>query len=169
MLAMASYDFQYSNNGWNGSESVFFTHIAGFLWIIGLMILLLFAERVLIALAAYFDANSKGNRDALMWALLIGFLGPIPAIIYLFVRNSGKTYVVCPNCGLSHWIHDPNCPRCGAPNTAQTMPANPYQEQQAHRAGMFLIFGVILFVLAIVAAVAFGIAVASAAVVFVAH
>nr|WP_319489563.1 hypothetical protein [uncultured Caproiciproducens sp.] len=106
--------------------------------------LLALASRVLFALAAYHDACAKSNPDAVMWGLLIGFLGLIPGIIYLCVRNSSRSFVACPNCGFRHYFYDMNCPRCGAPNQNSTQNANPMAAQQAHRAKVLFIIAIVL-------------------------
>lgn len=55
-----------------------------------ILVCILLAERILVALAAYHDALSLGRQDeSLFWGLLIGFLGFIPAMIYLVVRSRG--------------------------------------------------------------------------------
>lgn len=125
---------------------------AGIAFLFSIIGLVGMAERVLIGLAAYNDACSKGNPDAVMWGLLIGFLGLIPGIIYLCVRNSGRQYTMCSNCGLRHFAMDPNCPRCGAPNVVPPY-ANPYVFQQAHRAKVLLIVAIFLIAFVVIAGV----------------
>jgi heme/copper-type cytochrome/quinol oxidase subunit 2 len=107
------------------------------------------AERVLFAVAAYNDACSRDNSDAVMWGLLIGFLGVIPGIIYLCVRNSGRSFATCQNCGCSHYAGDHNCPRCGAPNQTQQF-VNPLAAQQAHRAKVLMWIALVLLAISLV-------------------
>lgn len=110
----------------------------------GLLILLLLAERILFALAAYHDALGKGNPDALVWALLIGFLGLIPGIIYLCVRSSGRKMIACPKCGFLHYAADFCCPSCGEPNPAPDRSQNPEAARLAARAKNELIAAVVV-------------------------
>lgn len=129
------------------------------------------ASRILFAIAAYNDAMSKCNSDALMWALLIGFLGLIPGIIYLCIRNSQGRMVCCPKCGYWHKAFDPVCPQCGEPNPAvQQQPANPYAQVYASKAKKELIAAVAciaaVFVIAIVGGIAIGAYAAVAAIPF---
>lgn len=109
--------------------------------------------RILVALAVYFDARSKSNRDAVMWALLVGFLGLIPGIIYLCIRNTVRNYTVCGNCGISHLVTDQTCPQCGAPNPYSSQYVNPLADQQAHQAKVLLIIGLVILGVAIIAMV----------------
>ena len=124
---------------------------AGIVFLLSIIGLVAIAERVLIGLAAYNDACAKGNPDAVMWGLLIGFFGLIPGIIYLCIRNSGRQYTMCGNCGLRHFAMDSNCPRCGTPNVPPY--ANPYVLQQAHRAKVLLIVAVFLIAFVVIAGI----------------
>ena len=110
------------------------------------------AERILFGMAAYHDALSKGNPDAVMWGLLIGFLGLIPGIIYLCVRGSSGRMVCCRKCGFWHRAVDPVCPMCGEPNpAAQAMPL--YSGMYASRAKKELVAAVICIAAAVVVSV----------------
>ena len=128
----------------------------------GLSIVLIFAivsllgitERVLFAVAAYNDACAKSNRDAVMWGLLIGFLGLIPGIIYICVRNSGHEFVNCPACGFVHSTRDSNCPKCAAPNPICDQNANPLAAQQQHRAKILFTVALVFLGVAVLASVA---------------
>ncbi len=122
------------------------------------------AVHVLFAVAAYNDARSKMNQNALMWALLIGFLGAIPGIIYLCIRNNPvREFVTCMKCGATYHGAYMNCPRCGEPNSFNAQYLNPFAEEQRHRArvlcivaavliGLAVLFGIIMVVLAAAAA-----------------
>lgn len=112
------------------------------------------AERVLLGFAAYHDARAKSNPDAAMWGLLVGFLGLIPGIIYLCIRNSSRTFTVCTSCGCTHAAADMNCPKCGAPNPASSQYVNPFAEQQAHRAKVEFIIALVLIGLGVLMAAA---------------
>lgn len=121
-------------------------------WILfSLFSLIGLAERVLLAFAAYYDASARGNRDAVMWAFLIGFFGWIPGVIYLCIRNSGHTMASCPNCGCVHPLGDLSCPRCGAPASVRN--ENPFFAQQERRAKGFLITALVLIGIAVVVGV----------------
>jgi Ca2+/Na+ antiporter len=101
-------------------------------WIV--MVALLIA-RVLFAMAAYYDACSKMNPNAVMWGLLIGFLGLIPGIIYLCIRNdTGRGPINCPKCGILYHSGYHNCPQCGEVNPVNNMYLNPFILQQQNRA-----------------------------------
>lgn len=103
--------------------------------------LLFLAERILFALAAYHDAQSKGNPDAMIWALVIGLLGMIPGIIYLCIRGSGRRLVQCANCGYPHDSSDFCCPKCGEKNPGVTE-GSPYAQVLASRAKKEMIGGI---------------------------
>jgi Oxygen-sensitive ribonucleoside-triphosphate reductase len=124
----------------------------GVLFLIMVVSLLALAARVLFALAAYNDACAKANPDALMWGLLVGFLGLIPGIIYLCIRNSSRNYIMCPNCGFRHYFYDAVCPRCGAPNQPPQN-RNPLAGEQVRRAKLFLTIAVALTGVALLAVI----------------
>lgn len=122
------------------------------------------AARILFAMAAYNDAMAKNNSDAMMWGLLIGFLGLIPGIIYLCIRNSQQRTVCCQKCGYWHSPYQPVCPQCGEPNPTAVPAQNPYQQIYADRARKELIAAIICFAAMIVVSIVFGIAIAAFAV-----
>ena len=109
-----------------------------------LLFLLWISMKILFALAAYHDALSKGNRDAVMWGLLIGFLGLIPGIVYLCVRNSVSTQVRCRNCGALYGSWYQFCPACGEKNNNPAPTFGPYAEVYEQKAKRELIAGIIL-------------------------
>lgn len=122
------------------------------------------AARVLFALAAYNDAQAHVNPDALMWSLLIGFLGLIPGIIYLCIRGSQQRKVCCLKCGFWHSAWEPNCPRCGAPSeNVQQEPSTAYTTVYAAKAKKFLVAALICLGIMIVAAIVGGIAIGASA------
>lgn len=142
--------FEFAQGHVDTAGVAIFLVLAASLWmVLGLV------ERVLFALAAYYDACAKENADALMWALLIGFLGFIPGIIYLFVRNTGTGYAICPNCGLGHSGRDFACPRCGATTPVRDPNANPMAPLQAHRAKVLMIIGFVVIAVMLVLGVIF--------------
>lgn len=94
-----------------------------FLIVYFLLIAALIVGDILFALAVYNDAKSLCNKDATMWAVLVGFLGLIPGIIYLCIRKStGSRQPCCGNCRAPLMPGAPVCYRCGA----QQPPYNPY-------------------------------------------
>lgn len=157
----------FTNGHMGGRTDTLIISGIGVILMITLMGLLTVAQRVLFALAAYHDACSKSNPDAVMWGLLIGFLGFIPGIIYLCVRNSSRRFTICSNCGCSHYAYDINCPRCGAPNQNPLESMNPFAAQQAHRAKGMLTAAIIMIgaeiILGIICAVSFTMSVFSMA------
>lgn len=164
---MDAIEFVFPQSGFEGasvSDAAFLQVIFSMIWLIGLVALFGLAQQVLFGLAAYNDARAKGNPDAVMWGLLVGFLGLIPGIIYLFVRNSNHSYVVCQSCGFTHMASDFSCPKCGAPGAAPNQYANPLVAEQAHRARVLLIIAIILFVISIILSLIFAFSIASAAV-----
>ena len=92
-----------------------------------LIFLFSIAAQVLLACAAYQDAKSLNNKDATMWAVLIGLLGLIPGIIYLCIRKNNSNSVssvqqICIGCRAPIAAGTNICPYCGA----QQPPMNPY-------------------------------------------
>ncbi len=136
----------------NGSDAAIVTAGIGFAILMFVLALICIAGRVLLAFAAYNDARAKSNPDAVMWGILIGFFGLIPGIIYLCVRNSGRNFIVCQNCGFSHYFGDMNCPKCGAPNQTPQY-VNPFAAQQAHKAKVQLTVALVLLGIGVVAAI----------------
>lgn len=112
--------------------------------IIGILTLAFLAERILFALAAYHDALGKGNQDAAVWGLLIGFLGLIPGIVYLCVRTSGRKMTACPKCGFLHYASDFRCPNCREPGPAAHKPENPEAANFAAKAKNELIAAIVV-------------------------
>lgn len=116
-------------------------------------------SHVLFAVAAYYDAKAKLNQNALMWGLLIGFLGLIPGIVYLCVRNNpAQEFVRCAKCGATYHGAYMNCPGCGEPNFMNVQYLNPFVEQQKHRAKVLCIIASVLLgltVFGLIAMVAF--------------
>lgn len=118
------------------------------------------AGGILIALAIWNDAKAQNNKYATMWALLTGFFGWIPAVIYLCVRKNQAGSIVprpiCMNCRAPLFPGQMHCQYCGAP-VYQINPANIpnfcFPEEAAKRmkrAKIFLIVGIILVAASIV-------------------
>lgn len=132
------------------------------MFFICILALISLAVHILLGLAAYDDARAKSNPDAVMWGLLIGFLGLIPGIIYLCIRNSARGYTVCTNCGFGHPATDLNCPKCGAPNPVATQNINPFAAQQAHRAKVLFIVALVLLGVTVLVSLVIGIQILTA-------
>ena len=58
------------------------------------------------------DAKARGMDSAILWMLLVLFLGLIGLLIYLFARPQGNM-VSCPNCGNRRLQSSVKCPHCG--------------------------------------------------------
>jgi tetrahydromethanopterin S-methyltransferase subunit D len=59
------------------------------------------------------DAKARGMDSAVLWMLLVFFLGLIGLVIYLLARPQGNM-VPCPNCGNKKLQASVKCPHCGA-------------------------------------------------------
>jgi hypothetical protein len=59
------------------------------------------------------DAKARGMDSAILWMLLVFFLGLIGLVIYLLARPQGNM-VQCPNCGNKKLQASVRCPHCGA-------------------------------------------------------
>ena len=93
----------------------FFFFRSFFLWIVCIIFFIGF--QVCMALAVYYDGQSKMNRNSVVWAVLCGLLGIIPMIIYLCVRNNPSMVpIYCSQCGRAHVISEPCCPFCHQEN-----------------------------------------------------
>lgn len=58
------------------------------------------------------DAKARGMDSAILWMLLVFFLGVLGLIIYLFARPQGNL-VPCPHCGNKRLQASVRCPHCG--------------------------------------------------------
>lgn len=58
------------------------------------------------------DAKSRGMDSAILWMLLVFFLGLIGLIIYLFARPQGNL-IQCPKCNNKRLQVSAQCPHCG--------------------------------------------------------
>lgn len=105
------------------------------------------AGSVLVALAVYNDAKSRWNESAVMWTALVGFLGWIPGIVYLCVRNNPlRRIYACHNCGWGNPLSARQCGRCGAGLYYPTEETARLQK----KAKTFLIIGLVLWGLAVI-------------------
>lgn len=58
------------------------------------------------------DAKARGMDSAILWMLLVFFLGLIGLVIYLFSRTKGEL-VLCSNCNNKRLQSSLKCPHCG--------------------------------------------------------
>ena len=94
------------------------------------------------------------SLNAVMWAMLVGILGWIPGIVYLCVRNHrANRLMACPQCGFAHRVAEPFCPQCHVQNPYSAPFQNPLAAQQAHRAKLLLIWGIVAYVAVILLAI----------------
>lgn len=59
------------------------------------------------------DAKARGMDSAVLWMLVVFFLGIIGLVIYLLARPQGNM-IPCPNCGNKRLQASVKCPHCGA-------------------------------------------------------
>ena len=122
------------------------------------------AGQVLLALATWNDARAHNNRYALVWALLVGFVGWIPGIIYLCLRQkmAGSVFpqLFCPRCRAQIALGQNYCMYCGTPAPAY-YPENVGKfctpEESARRmakAKWMMILGLVFFGLSILITIA---------------
>ncbi|CZT56257.1 hypothetical protein BN3661_01276 [Eubacteriaceae bacterium CHKCI005] len=114
-------------------------------------LVLAIGSQVMLALCIYNDAKARGDQNAVLFAVLSGVLGVIPAIIYLVLRsNSGPdTALMCPNCGVVLPQGASHCPNCGMPHPkARIIP--PDADVRSKRAKGLLIGWIVSLVLSIV-------------------
>ena len=118
----------------------------GFIVMIVFVCLVGVAAQVLLGLATYNDAKARGNNDPVMWGLLVGFLGWIPGIVYLCLRNNNANRLMtCPQCGFVHRVAEPFCPQCRVQNPYSAPFQNPHTQQQAPPAKQRLIWAVVAY------------------------
>ena len=72
-------------------------------WVVLIIALLVWVAR---------DAKARGMDSAILWMLLVLFLGPLGLVIYLFARPQGNL-VPCPNCSNKRLQSSVKCPHCG--------------------------------------------------------
>ena len=136
------------------AEAAAINALMGFIVVIILVSLLGIAAQVLLGLATYNDAKARGNSAPAMWGLLVGILGWIPGIVYLCVRNHrANRLMACPQCGFAHRVAEPFCPQCHVQNPYSAPFQNPLAAQQAHRAKLLLIWGIVAYVAVILLAI----------------
>lgn len=60
--------------------------------VVFIFIVLMLLARFFLGFAVFYDAKSRKNNHPLIWALLCGFFGFIPVIVYFNLKS------VCPRC-----------------------------------------------------------------------
>lgn len=58
------------------------------------------------------DAKNRGMDGAVVWMLLVFFLGPLGLIIYIFSRPKGDM-MACKQCNNKRLEASAKCPHCG--------------------------------------------------------
>lgn len=110
---------------------------------------------VFLGLAVYNDAKSWNCDNAVMWGLLSGIIGFIPAIVYLVIRSDAKGKVKCPRCGNKLPVGMQFCPLCQTP-IGLILAVNEAEELRLkNKAKNYLIFMIICIVLTIILSIAF--------------
>ncbi|MFZ1322974.1 MAG: PLDc N-terminal domain-containing protein [Ignavibacteria bacterium] len=80
----------------------------------GVMILipvLWFAISIALLVWTARDAKSRGMDGAVLWMILVLFLGPIGLLIYIFSRPQGNL-IQCPQCNNKRLQASAKCPHC---------------------------------------------------------
>jgi hypothetical protein len=129
-----------------------------FLALIPLIVVMEIAAGLMLAFCVYYDARAEQNPRALMWALLCGFLGAIPAIVYLAMRGRvGGRMIVCKTCG--RWVPEGAsfCALCGQPLRPVDLAVI---QTYRRRAKGFLIAWICVYAVVFLLAVALGVGIA---------
>lgn len=126
------------------------TAIAGMGILILFAVLLLILAHVFLGLAVYHDAKSWNSESAVMWGLLCGLFGLVPAIIYLVIRGDAKGTIKCPQCHSKVPYGLPNCPFCQLPVSMMKMVSPEESQRRAKLAKTFLILACIFIVVGMV-------------------
>lgn len=146
----------------NGSQAAFVGWILAAVFV---FLLFLLAVHALLGMAAYHDAQARGNAEPLLWGLLVGFFGVVPGIVYLCLRGASRPMVCCPGCGLWHRSGEAFCPRCGCPApAAPQQQGNPYAGELERKARAELIAAAVCFAVGLMLMIAAAFVLASAAV-----
>lgn len=111
------------------------------------------AASVFLGLAVYYDAKSWNSDSAVMWGLLCGILGFIPAIIYLVIRSSSKSQIKCPRCRNKLPVGTQICYICQTPIQQMVQPSEAETLLYKKRAKLFLILMIVFNVLLIISIV----------------
>ena len=116
------------------------------------------AMQIIAAVAIYRDAKVYGRDDAMLFAVLTGIFGSIPAVVYLAVRGKHKGVAVCPTCSAQYGnidITKPNilmCSQCGSQLQLYTAQLTEEQVLASHKADKInktlMAIGIIYWILA---------------------
>ena len=107
------------------------------------------ASGVFLGLCVYNDAQYKGVKNPSMWGLLSGFLGWIPAVIYLAMRSQ-QSAKRCERCFAPLLPGAAACAACGLPVYSSA----PEQSETFHkRSKTFLILWIVSISLVLVATI----------------
>ena len=106
-LATAASCLAQQDNGAAGAAGC--AACSGFIFILVALVVLNVALLIWVAR----DAKARGMDSAILWMLLVFFLGIFGLIIYLFARPQGNT-IQCPNCNNKKLQASIKCPHCGA-------------------------------------------------------
>lgn len=86
-------------------EATVFDFFAGFVPAIAMYLgifVLAFVMQIMCGVAIYRDAKALGRDDAVLFGVLTGFFGGIPAAVYLAVRGKRSVVGTCPNCSMQY-------------------------------------------------------------------
>ncbi len=73
--------------------------------------LILFVINIAILVWVARDAKARGMDSAVLWMILVFFLGPIGLVIFLFSRPQGNV-IQCGHCGNKRLQASAQCPHC---------------------------------------------------------
>lgn len=83
-----------------------------FLWMVVLSLAGI-ASRLFLAFCIYNDAKYRQDENAVLWAVLSGFIG-FAALVYIIIKVSSKNqFKRCVQCGEAIAPDGQFCPRCG--------------------------------------------------------
>ena len=110
------------------------------------------ASAVMLALCVYYDAASKNNSNAVLWAVLSGVFGVLVAIIYVIVQAVSKPKTIyCVSCGNIIPSNFPSCPVCGAMAMVNGKYITPEQKAKyTKRRTLFLVLFIVSYVIVFV-------------------
>lgn len=78
----------------------------------GFFILICLAISIALLVWVAKDAKARGMDNAVLWMLLVFFLGVIGLVVYLLARPQGNL-IACTNCGNKRLQTSVKCPHCG--------------------------------------------------------
>jgi len=133
-----------------------FAAVGIFIIVILVLCVLEIVAWVVFSFGLYKDAEGNYNQNPLMWALLSGFLGLIPTIIYFCVRTKNSYRFACPHCRNPLQVPTPVCPFCrNAIDSSAIPPENPAYVELRRKGKNQMITGAILYGLTIILTIVF--------------